>query len=65
MSELKDLQAEREYTKHVQQLLLSVIDQSAKISDSHSEAIRMMIAHAAHGAVHPGIGAIVHGNGSF
>lgn len=46
MSELKDLQAEREYTKHVQQLLLSVIDQSAKISDSHSEAIRMMIADA-------------------
>ncbi len=46
MRELKDLQAEREYTKRVQQLLLSVIEQSAKISDDYSEAIQMIVTDA-------------------
>ena len=46
MNNLQELQAEREYTARVQQLLLAVIEQSTQISGSHSEAVRMIVADA-------------------
>lgn len=46
MEQLLDLQAEREYTAHVQQLLLAVIEQSQEIAGSHAEAIHAIIADA-------------------
>ncbi|NLF29127.1 MAG: AAA family ATPase [Clostridiales bacterium] len=42
----QELRAEQEYTARVQQLLLSVIEQSTLISGSHSDAVRMIVADA-------------------
>lgn len=46
MNQLMELQAERDYTEQVQQLLLAVIEQSEKIAGSHAEAIHAIIADA-------------------
>lgn len=46
MEQLLELQAEKEYTARVQQLLLAVIEQSQEIAGSHAEAIRAIIADA-------------------
>jgi DNA helicase-2/ATP-dependent DNA helicase PcrA len=42
----QELRAEQQYTARVQQLLLSVIEQSTLISGSHADAVRMIVADA-------------------
>ena len=46
MNDPQVLRAEQEYTQRVQQLLLSVIEQSTSISASHAEAVHMIVADA-------------------
>ncbi len=46
MNNPQELRAEQEYTARVQQLLLAVIEQSTRISGSHAEAVRMIVADA-------------------
>ena len=46
MADLKELQAEQAYTRRVQQMLLTLIEQSQEISGSHQESIRMILADA-------------------
>ena len=46
MNDPQALRAEQEYTQRVQQLLLSVIEQSTGISASHAEAVHMIVADA-------------------
>ena len=46
MEQLKDFQQEQEYAARVQQLMLAIIEQADKISGSHSESIRAIIADA-------------------
>ena len=46
MNDPQVLRAEQEYTQRVQQLLLSVIEQSTSISADHAEAVHMIVADA-------------------
>lgn len=46
MEQLKDFREEQAYTAKVQQLMLALIEQADKISGSHSESIRAIIADA-------------------
>ena len=46
MEQLKDFRQEQEYTARVQQLMLAIIEQADKLSGSHSESIRAIIADA-------------------
>ena len=46
MEQLRDMQQEQAYTARVQQLLLAIIEQADRISGSHSESIRAIIADA-------------------
>ncbi len=46
MNDPQQLRAEQEYTQRVQQLLLAVIEQSTSISESHAEAVHMIVADA-------------------
>ena len=46
MDERRDFQAEQAYTAKVQELMLAIIEQADKISGSHSESIRAIIADA-------------------
>ena len=46
MEQLRDMQQEQAYTARVQELLLAIIEQADRISGSHSESIRAIIADA-------------------
>lgn len=46
MEQLKDFREEQAYTARVQQLMLAIIEQADRISGSHSESIRAIIADA-------------------
>ena len=46
MEQQKDFREEQAYTAKVQQLMLALIEQADKISGSHSESIRAIIADA-------------------
>ena len=46
MEQLKDFREEQAYTARVQQMLLAIIEQADRISGSHSESIRAIIADA-------------------
>ena len=46
MNDPRELRLEQEYASRVQRLLLSVINQSTSISESHAEAVRMIVADA-------------------
>ena len=46
MEQLKDFREEQAYTAKVQQLMLALIEQADRISGSHSESIRAIIADA-------------------
>ena len=46
MNDPRELRLEQEYASRVQRLLLSVINQSTSISESHAGAVRMIVADA-------------------
>ena len=46
MEELRDFREEQAYTERVQRLMLAIIEQADRISGSHSESIRAIIADA-------------------
>ena len=46
MDQLRDFREEQAYTERVQQLMLAIIEQADKLSGSHSESIRAIIADA-------------------
>jgi len=46
MQQLKDLQAERDYTAQVQRLLIALIEQAQVMSGEHLESIQAIVSEA-------------------